>query len=134
MIESAEPDIPSVLAAFTEGVYTIEARAVTGSLMVGEATLPHTLLAPPTFTPSGGALVDPASATVTWSGVSGAEAYLLEIENDDLDANLTVNLPSTSFAIPVGWLVRDTEYEIGMATITAVGNLNFGESTVVTIP
>ncbi|MBK8233050.1 MAG: hypothetical protein IPK72_21315 [Candidatus Eisenbacteria bacterium] len=45
-----------------------------------------------------------------------------------------MNLPSTSFAIPVGWLVRDTEYEIGMATITAVGNLNFGESTVVTIP
>jgi len=69
--------------------------------------------------------VDPDEAVIEWSPVAGAAAYRIEIEQDDLGVNLTVTLTPdvSSFAIPVGFLRTGLEYEIGVATVSATGNV-----------
>lgn len=131
IIETAEPDIQSVLNAYPEGEYIVMVKTVYGERLFGNAELLHELLPAPSFSPSEGELVDPdVDLVVTWDLVDDAESYTIEIEQDDLDVNITTKLggDATSFIIPAGFLVPDTEYEIGIATEAPNGNLSVAES------
>ncbi len=132
-IESAEPSLEEVKQAFPEGEYTFTARTVSGQFLRGTATLSHDLLPAPSFHPAEEE-VDPANAVVRWTPVPGAASYLVEIEQDDLGAKLTVTVGPgvTSLRIPRTFLVPGTEYEIGVTTITSEGNVTVAESSFTT--
>jgi hypothetical protein len=134
IIETGEPDIDSVKAAYPEGTYQFFGRTVSGVRLFGEVVLSHDVLPAAAFTPNEAEDLDPDAVVVQWAAVPGAAGYIVEIENDDLDVNVTAKLPgtATSFAIPAGFLAPGTEYEVGVATITEDGNLAFAESSFTT--
>jgi hypothetical protein len=134
LIETGEPDIDSVKAAYPEGTYQFFGRTVSGARLFGEAVLSHDVLPGPTFTPNEEEGLDPDGVVVEWAAIPGAAGYIVEIENDDLDVNITTRLPgsATSFRIPAGFLAGDTEYEVGVASISAEGNVAFAESSFTT--
>ena len=130
IIETAEPNIEDVLAAYPEGEYIVMVKTVYGDRLLGTAELLHDLLPAPLFSPAAGELVDPDSdLVVTWDPVAGATAYTIEIEQDDLDVNITAKLDgdATSLIIPADFLVPGTEYEIGITTAAPNGNLSVAE-------
>ena len=134
LLETAEPSPEALKAAFPEGTYAIEGRTVSGVRLAGEVTLSHVVLPAPAFAPTDGAEVAPTALVVTWQPVAGAAFYIVEIENDDLDVNITAKLDAaqTSFAVPDGFLRPETEYELGVATGTVHGNVAFAEGTFTT--
>ena len=134
IIETGEPDIESVKAAYPEGTYQFFGRTVSGARLFGEAVLSHDVLPGPSFTPNEAEDLDPDAVVVQWVAIPEAAGYIVEIENDDLDFNITAKLPgtATSFAIPAGLLAPGTEYEVGVASITEDGNLAFAESSFTT--
>ena len=133
-IESGEPSIDGVKAAYPEGTYQFMGRTISGQQLYGEVVLSHKLLPPPVFTPRDEKGVDPNHAIVKWQSVEGAVAYEVEIENDDLQVNVTARLPgnATGFHIPQGFLLPGTEYEVGVTTVSKDGNLSVAESSFVT--
>ena len=103
-IESGEPSIDRVKAAYPEGAYQVLGRTISGHQLSGEVVLSHKLLPPPVFTPRSGEAVDPKNAVVKWQPIADAVSYEVEIENDDLKVNVTSRLPgsATRFNIPPG--------------------------------
>jgi hypothetical protein len=132
IIETAEPDIESVLNAYPEGEYVVLVKTVFGDRLIGTAELLHDLLPAPSFSPSAGELVDPnADLVVTWDPVAEAKSYTIEIEQDDLDVNITTKLDgnATNFSVPAGFLVPGTEYEIAIVIEAPNGNISVAEGT-----
>ena len=129
-LETAEPAIDGVKDAYPEGTYQFLARTINGDELVGEAILSHDRLPAPVFSPDGEEDVNPNKAVVKWKAVEGAVAYEVEIENDDLDVNVTARLPgsATRFKIPKGLLQPGTEYEVGVSTVTMDGNLSVADA------
>ncbi len=130
LLESGEPSVEAVLLAYPEGSYRVSAYSVNGRRVEGTVVLSHALLPAPQFTPADGAVVDADAVRVEWAPIAGAEAYRVEIENDDLGTNLTATLrgDATSFAVPAGLLEPGTEYELGVTTISPNGNVAVAEA------
>ncbi len=134
LIESGEPDIESVLAAFPEGTYELEGRTISGHVVEGEVSLSHAMAPAPSFFPPDGSILPPNGLVVQWSSVAGAAAYVLELEQDELGVNLTMTVPADvlSFAIPDGFLIGGTEYELGISTVSFNGNVAVAEGAFTT--
>ena len=132
--ETGEPSIDGVKAAYPEGTYKFLARTVKGDRLFGKTDLSHTLLPAPKFSPRNGEVVDPANVVVKWTPVKGARGYEVEIENDDLNVNVTARLPgnASQFNIPSGFLLPGLEYEAGVTTVTERGNMSVAEGSFVT--
>ena len=124
LVESGEPNIPDVLAAYPEGTYTFFARTVGGTRLFGQADLSHFIAEAPIFSPCDQVGLDPNNIVIQWSPVPAAAAYEIELENDDLEVNLTsiVGHETTSLTIPAGFLQGGQDYEIGLTSITDAGN------------
>lgn len=133
-LETGEPSIDGVKNAYPEGTYQFLARTSSGDRLFGKVDFSHKLLSAPIFSPNGEKGVDPNNAVVEWQPVEGGIAYEVEIENDDLEVNVTTKLPgsATRFNIPQGFLRPGTEYEVGVTTVTKDGNLSVAESSFVT--
>lgn len=133
-LETGEPSIDGVKKAYPKGAYQFLARTINGDRVFGKVDFSHELLSAPIFSPKGEKRVDPNNAVVRWQPVKGALAYEVEIENDDLEVNVTAKLPgsATHFNIPQGFLRPGTEYEVGVTTVTKDGNLSIAESSFVT--
>jgi hypothetical protein len=136
VIESGEPDITSVLQAFPEGSYRLLGVTVSGVAVESEVELAHELVRAPSYVPPDGALVPSDGFFVTWIPMPGAVAYAVEIEQDDLGFNLTCTVPGSvrSLQVPAGLLLPDTEYELGVSSIAANGNVCVAESSFTTLP
>lgn len=134
LVETGEPNVAGVKAAYPEGTYQFFARTVSGARLYGEVVLSHDLLPAPDFSPKEAEDLDPVSVAFTWPAVDGAAAYVVEIENDDLGVNLTATLlgSTTRFTVPADFLLPGIEYEIGVATVTEDGNVAVAESTFTT--
>lgn len=134
LLESAEPSVAGVLAAYPEGTYLVRARTVSGAVLLGEAHLSHALLPAPDFVPANGTMVPLGDVTVAWGAVNGAAGYVVEVEQDDLNVNLTVRVAGdrTSFTVPGDFLLADTAYEIAVGVIAGNGNLSVAESEFLT--
>lgn len=131
--ESPEPeDIQRLKSAYPEGVYTYAGSTASGKRFRGESTLSHRLPAIVTLLdPKGDARgVSAKHLTISWSPVENLRAYIVEIEQDELNVNLTVKLPESarSFAVPDGFLVPDTEYDLSIGTVDRGGNISFVET------
>ena len=132
VVETPEPSLDEIKAAYPAGVYQFRAKTVDGGdKIIGEATSSHTLLSAPVIsTPSNGATGMPVSGQIIiWAPVAGASGYFLELENAKTEATLKVDLPgtATSFAIPNGLLLPNTAYELSLGAVGANGNRIFTE-------
>jgi len=135
--ESPEPgDVDSLKAAYPEGVYTFTGATANGDTFGGKSTLNHTLPATASFLQPAAEAHNVAvtNLTITWTPVNNMAAYVVEIEQDDLGVNITAELPgsATSFDVPDGFLVPDTEYGLAIGTMTEDGNISFVETSFTT--
>jgi len=135
--ESPEPgDVESLKSAYPEGVYTFAGATAAGGKLHGEAKLNHKLPATVSFLqPKADAQgVGTKNLEITWTPVKNLTAYIIYIEQDELDVNLTVKLPGSvaTFAVPDGFLLPGTEYMLGIGTVTDEGNISFVETTFTT--
>ncbi len=133
--ESPEPgDVESLKSAYPEGVYAFAGVTTAGVTLSGKSMLNHTLPAATSFLrPGAGAReVSAKDAEISWTPVSNVAAYIVEIEQEALDFHIRAKLPgsgATSFAVPNGFLLPGTEYNLGIGTVTDEGNISFVEGT-----
>ena len=67
---------------------------------------------------------------LSWKPVANLASYMVEIEQEELEVDLVVSLPTstTSFSVPNDFLVPDTEYKLSIGTVTEDGNISVVES------
>jgi hypothetical protein len=128
--ESAEPSPEEVLALFPPGEYRFRGRSVEGDQLASNASLSHDFAPAPTFSPSGGEVVDPRQTVVEWNA-PGAEQVELIIEQDELGHVLDITLSGSSkrLRVPPQFLTPGMEYKIEILSISENGNRTIAEST-----
>lgn len=136
-LETPEPnDIKVMRSGYPEGVYTLAGATPSGLKLTGKVTLSHKL--PPAvtlLTPKPDAEnVAVKNLRISWAPVKNVAAYLLYIEQPDVNFEITARLPgsSTSFAVPDGLLSPGTAYSLGIGTVSNEGNTSFIETTFAT--
>ena len=126
-LETPEPSLASVLAAYPAGPYRFLGRTVEGELLASTAWLSHDLPAAAQFSfPQAGQSGIPlAGAAAAWGAVPGATGYFLELENDDLGVDVKSHIAAAqvSFGFPTGWLFPNTQYVLSIGAVGASGNL-----------
>jgi hypothetical protein len=67
---------------------------------------------------------------IGWTPVRNLAAYVIRIEQDQMDVNITATLPGSAagFAVPDGFLLPGTDYQLGIGTVTGEGNISFVET------
>jgi hypothetical protein len=67
---------------------------------------------------------------ITWAPVKNLAAYIIYIEQDELEVELTARLPGSEakFLVPQGFLLPDTQYTLGIGTVTEEGNVSYVET------
>ena len=135
--ESPEPkDVKSLKSAYPEGIYTFDGVTASGGKLHGQATLNHQLPATASFLQPEEEAADVAikNLKITWAPVKNLSAYIVYIEQDDLNVSLTARLPGSAatFDVPNGFLLPGTEYMLGIGTVTEEGNVSFVETMFVT--
>ena len=71
---------------------------------------------------------------ISWSAVPGITSYIVEVEQDELKTRFQALLPksSTTLAVPNGFLMPGTEYQLEIGTVTTEGNISFVETSFTT--
>lgn len=126
-VESPEPGMSAILAAYPEGTYRFVGVTFNGVRLQSTARLSHDLPEP------ADPRIDPVRGTIEWNAVAGAAGYSLELErevNGEDERTLTVELPPdvTSFRIPDAFRVPD-DYQAGVAVISRNGNITIVEKS-----
>jgi hypothetical protein len=136
-LESPEPnDIKIMKSGYPEGVYSLTGSTPSGLKLSGKVMLTHKL--PPAVT-----LLTPKpdaenvaikNLRITWTPVKNVVAYIVYIEQPDVNFEITARLAgsSTSFAVPEGLLSPGTAYSLGIGTVSSEGNTSFIETTFAT--
>jgi hypothetical protein len=132
--ETPEPsDSKSLRAAYPEGVYEFSGKTSAGAKLVGKSTLSHQLPATASFTKPAPAAenVPVKNFIISWEPVENVASYIVTVDQRESDVHFMVRVPasSTSFALPDGFLSRDTKYKMAIGTVTREGNISFVEST-----
>ena len=135
--ESPEPrDVEKLKSGYPEGVYRFSGVSAAGAKLEGQARLSHRLPAPAAFLrPKAGARdVAIRSLEITWTPVRNLAGHVVYIEQPELRVEITAKVPGSavSFAVPDGFLVPGTEYQVGLGTVSAEGNISFVETTMET--
>lgn len=137
-LETPEPSLEDVLAAYPAGSYRFLGQSVDGETLASEVWLSHELpLAPTISYPLEGAVGVPTSgAGAAWTAGADAASFFLELEQDDLgvDVHSRIAGGQTSFGFPEGWLIGATEYQLGVASRSSQGNLTVVEIHFTTAP
>jgi hypothetical protein len=128
--ESAEPSPAEVLSRFPAGEYRFRGSGVEGEQLASSVNLSHELVPTPTFSPSGGEIVDPKQAVVEWNA-PGAEQVELIIEQDKLRhvLDITVSGSTRRMRIPEQFLTPGQEYKIEILSISGNGNRTIVQGT-----
>jgi hypothetical protein len=135
--ESPEPKNTALLrSAYPEGAYTFTGATTAGAALRGEARLSHTLPPPAAFAKPGPDAKDIAlrDLEITWAPVTDMAAYIVYVEQHDLNVEVTARVPgsATAFAVPDGFLRPGTEYQVGLGAVSRDGNISFVETTLTT--
>lgn len=135
--ESPEPkDVEGLKAAYPQGAYTFTGATSAGDKFHGKSTLNHKLPATVSFKyPAEEAEDVPLkNVKISWGPVANLAAYLIALEQEGSDVNITAKLPgtATSFAVPDGFLQPGTEYKLGIGTVTEGGNMSMVETSFTT--
>jgi hypothetical protein len=134
VLESPEPrDVAALKAAYPEGAYVFRGTTGSGQTLAGSATLSHRLPGTTTFVrPQADAKdVSARNLELAWSATPDAAGYIVELEEQDSDTRMTVRLPAsmTRFRVPDGFLQSGKEYQLGIGTVAAGGNISFVETS-----
>lgn len=127
-VESDEPSVGEVQAAYPEGNYWFWGRAVSGVGLYGRVALSHGVPAAPdffNFSPCDEVVDATGAVTMAWNAAPGADGgYEIIIEQDDTGGNLrlTLGVDATTFTIPDAFLAAGLEYEIEMKSVSSAGN------------
>lgn len=135
--ESPEPkNIESLKSAYPAGVYTFAGVTVAGETLYSQSSLNHKLPAAASFLkPAERTLVSVTeSVSIAWLTVEWVTGVIIEIKQSESGASITAELPgsATSFAVPAGFLVPDSEYELSIGNVNEDGNISFVETTITT--
>jgi hypothetical protein len=137
-LETPEPSLRDVLAAYPAGEYRFYGRSVDGQALFSAVALSHALPAAPAivYPQDGDTGVPTSGASAVWTAGAGAESFFVEIENDDLGVDVKSNVAgdAAGFGFPEGWLAGDTEYQLGVGARGASGNLTVVEIHFTTAP
>ena len=133
VLESPEPgDVESLKAAYPEGIYTFTGATAAGGKLRSKAVLNHELPATVSFLrpKPESENVGTRDLEITWTPVENLAFYIIEIEQEEQNAIITAKLPApaSTFSVPNGFLLPDTEYKLGIGTVTEEGNLSFVET------
>ena len=133
--ESAEPSPEEVLALFPPGEYRFRGRTVAGGFLASAAELSHEFPPAPTFSPSGGVVVDARDAVVEWNAPAAEQVEII-IEQDELEHVLDVTLSGSTrrLRVPPQFLTPGREYKIEVLSTGENGNRIISESTFRTAP
>jgi len=131
--ESPEPgDVKRLKAAYPEGGYIFSGETVGGDKLRGNCTLNHKLPATVSFLrPRANAEnVDGEGLIITWTPVKNLAAYIIEVEQEELDVSILAKLPGSvaTFTMPGGFLLPGTEYKLGIGAVAEEGNISFVET------
>jgi hypothetical protein len=133
LLETAEPDVTTVMLAYPEGTYRLVARFADRRGWASiQVELSHDLASQPSIlSPAAGGSVPASGAVVTWQADPDVEAWIVEVEHDELGLGMTVELPgeATSLALPDGFLVSGEEFELGLHAVNEPGNVIVTETT-----
>ena len=135
--ESPEPkDVARLKTGYPEGTYTFTGSTASGARLEGSATLSHELAPTATFVrPEPEAEGVPLKGLVMrWAPVANLSGFIVYIEQEQSGTSFTANLPgsATSLVVPDGFLTPETEYMMGIGTVTQSGNVTFVEATFTT--
>ena len=135
--ESPEPkDVEGVKTAYAEGVYKYHGYSINGKKFYSESTLNHNLPSTVSFLQPGADEEDVIieGLKIKWSPVENLAAYIIEIDQDEMDVNLFVKLPGsvTEFSVPEGFLHSGLEYTLAIGTVAKDGNSSFVETSFTT--
>ena len=137
LVESPEPSVAEVRAAYPAGVYRFSGQTFCGETLNGTASLQHAFPPPSEIvSPEPDAEDVPLHDVILeWSAVAGASAYRIELEQEDLGISWVLDVPAetTDIEIPESLLVAGHEYEVGVGVIAANRNISFVESTFTTV-
>lgn len=135
--ESPEPkDVKSLKNAYPEGVYKFSGKSVSAGHFYGLSTLSHEL-------PDTTSFVFPAKDAdnvkyrdleISWRRVKNLAAHIFYIEQDELDQNINAKLSGSDdrFKVPDGFLLPNTEYKMGIGTVSESGNISYIEASFTT--
>ena len=137
-LESPEPKNDGrVQADFPAGYYTFSGSTVTGAMVNGKSQLSHQL-------PSAATILQPRAdqkdvplngMRIKWSKGKNLAACLISIEQEKTNIKLNAKLAGnvTTFAIPDGFLLPNTEYKLAISTVSTEGNVTSVETNFETV-
>lgn len=136
-LESPEPTNDGrVQADFPAGSYLFSGSDTNGARLEGKALLSHAFPNPAAFIrPQPDATnVRYKGLQVNWQTVKGVDAQVFVIEQEASGRTIRVTLPAsaTSFSVPDGFLLPDTEYKMAIGTVAKDGNSSFIETSFTT--
>jgi hypothetical protein len=132
-LESPEPKNDGRLQKdFPAGVYKFAGTNMAGVKLQGQATLSHAFPAPASLVrPKPDEKDVPAQGLkVSWTAVKNTASTVVLIEHEKSGRFVRVSLPgdATTFAVPDGFLLPNTEYKLAIGTVAKEGNASFIES------
>jgi hypothetical protein len=67
---------------------------------------------------------------ISWKSVKGLDSCVVVIEHEASGRTIKANLPASasSFSVPDGFLLPDTEYKVAIGTVAKDGNASFIEA------
>jgi hypothetical protein len=117
-------------------VYTFAGTSVTGKKLHGRSTLNHVLPATVTFLhpKAGDQGTNIKDLKITWTPVRNLAAYIIEIEQEEMEVKFEARLPGdmATLAVPESFLLPGTEYKLSIGTVTDEGNMSFVETLFMT--
>jgi hypothetical protein len=71
---------------------------------------------------------------ITWTPVRNLAAYIIEIEQEEMEVKFEARLPGdmATLAVPESFLLPGTEYKLSIGTVTDEGNMSFVETLFMT--
>ena len=135
--ESPEPqDVEGLKQAYPKGTYVFTGKNVLGNELRAQADLHHALPAPVSFRqPRPGATgISIEDLEIAWAPVAEAVAYIVELEQEELNLKLNAQLPSPAVAltVPRNLLAPGVEYKLSIGTVSSAGNISVVETTFTT--
>ena len=123
-VESADGDLPGLMARCPAGVYPMYAKLSNGRRAWGEALLSHEMpAAPQILWPTAGALVDGDALTLSWVAAPGAIEYRIGLEQGDTDTMIVRVAGGTeSLIVPPGVLAPGQLSKVEVIAVGANGN------------
>lgn len=117
---------------FPEGEYTFTGVTVTGVKLRGSAVLSHKL-------PKAPAIVRPRPEAkdvsinglqIRWDGAKNLAGVVVIVEQEETKRMISATLPgtATTFTVPSGFLLPDTEYKLAIGSVSSDGNISYFET------